>query len=76
VKAEEHGRLDAEALAGELQLFDAQGAEVVHGPDGRMRLARLAVRGTRERHAHPLCTEVRQHAAMKNLVVGMRENDE
>jgi hypothetical protein len=30
VKAEEHGRLDAEAIAGQPQLFDAQGAEVVH----------------------------------------------
>ena len=41
-----------------------------------MWLARLAVRGTRERHANTLFTEVRQHAAMKNLVVGVREDDE
>jgi hypothetical protein len=41
-----------------------------------MRLACLAVRGTRERHANALLTEVRQHAAMEDLVVGMREDDE
>jgi hypothetical protein len=76
VKAEEHGRRDAEAIAGQPQLFDAQGAEVGHRSDGRMRLAGFAVRGTRERHAHALFTEVRQHAAMKDLVVGMREDDE
>ena len=63
-------------VAGQSQLFDAQGAEVVHRPDGGMRLARLAVRGTRERHANTLFTEMRQHAAMKDLVVGMREDDE
>jgi hypothetical protein len=41
-----------------------------------MRPASLAVRGTRERHANPQFTEVRQHPAMKNLIVGMREDDE
>jgi hypothetical protein len=41
-----------------------------------MRLARVSVRGTRERHANTLFTEVRQRAAMKNLVVWMREDDE
>jgi hypothetical protein len=76
VKAEEHGRLDAEAIARQPQLFNAQSAEVVHRPHGWMRLARLAVRGTREGHAHTLFTEVRQHAAMEHLVVGMREDHE
>src|SRR6188768_2195210 len=76
VKAEEHGRVDAEAVAGQPQLFDAQRAEVVHRPDGWMRLARLAVCRTRERHANTLFTEVRQHPAMKDLVVGMREDYE
>jgi hypothetical protein len=76
VKAEEHGRLDAETLAGQLQLFDAQRAEVVHRPDGWMRLARLAVRGTRERHPNAPFTEVRRYAPMKDLVVWMSQNDE
>ena len=76
MEAEEHGRLDAEAVAGQSQLFDAQATEVVHRPDRWMRLARLAVRGTRERHANTPCTEMGQHAAMKDLVVGMREHDE
>ncbi len=76
VKAEEHGGLDAEAIARQLQLFDAQGAKVVHRPDGWMRLARFAVRGTRKRHANTLFTKVSQRPAMKDFVVGMCENDE
>ena len=76
VKAEEHRRLDAEPVAGQPQLFDAQRAEVVDRPDRWMRLARLAVRGADERDANAVLTEVRQHAAMKDFVVGMREHDE
>jgi hypothetical protein len=76
VEAEEHGRLDAETVAGQPQLFDAQRAEVVHRPDGWMRLACLAVGGTDERDADALLTQVHQYAAMEDLVVWMREDDE
>ena len=76
VEAEEHGRLDAETVAGQPQLFDAQGTEVVHRPDGWMRLACLPVRGTGERHANTSFTEMRQHAAMKEFVVRVRQHDE
>jgi hypothetical protein len=41
-----------------------------------MRLARFAVRGTRERHANTSFAEMRQHAAMKEFVVRVRQHDE
>jgi hypothetical protein len=41
-----------------------------------MRLARLAVGGADERDSNTLLTEVHQHAAMEDLVVGMREHYE
>ena len=50
--------------------------EIVDRSDRWMRLTRLAVGGADERDSNPLLTEVHQHAAMEDLVVGMREGDE
>jgi hypothetical protein len=76
VETKKHGWVDAEPLAGQLQLFDAKRAKIVDGSDGRMRFAGLAVRGAGKGYANALLTEVHQHAAMKELVVWMREDDQ
>ena len=76
VEPEQHRFLDPEPCARQPELLDAQRAEVVDGPDRRMRFAGFAVGGAGERDAHPAFAEVREHAAVEDLVVGMREDDE
>ena len=63
-------------LARHSQFLDAQRAEIVHRSYRGMRLPGLAVRGTHERDANPTLAEMRQDAAVKDLIVGMRQNDE
>jgi hypothetical protein len=76
VEPEKHWRIDAKPLTRQSQLLGAQRPEVVNGSDRWMRLAGLAVGRADERHANPLLTEVHQHAAMEDLVVWVREDDE
>ena len=76
VKPEQHRLLDAEPCARQLELFDAQRAKVVDRTDGWMRLAGLSVGGAGKRDAHSPFAEVREHAAVEDLVVGMREDDQ
>lgn len=58
------------------ELFDTQRTQVVNRTHRRMRLARFTIGGTGERHAHPTFAEVREHAAVKDLVVGMGQYDQ
>lgn len=75
VKSEQQGFLDAESRARQPELFDTQGTQVVDRTHRRMRLASFTVGGTSERHAHPTFAEVREHAAVEDLVGGMGQYD-
>ena len=62
--------------AGQAELLDAQRTQVVDRPHRRMRFAGFTVGGAGERHAHPTFAEVREHAAVEDLVVGMGQYDQ
>ena len=76
VKPEQHGLLDAEPRARQPELLDAQRTKVVDRTHRRMRFAGFTVGGTGERHAHPTFAEVREDAAVEDLVVRMGQNDQ
>src|SRR3954471_13367111 len=76
VEPEEPGWIDPESRARELELFDAHGAQILDGPDRRMRPAGFAIRGARQRDSHATFAEVGEHTAVENLIVGMGQHDE
>ena len=76
MESEQHGFLDAETRARQPEFLDPQRPQVGDRPHGGMRLAGFAVGGTGERNAHTAFAEVREHAAVKDLVVGMRQHDQ
>ena len=76
VESEQHRLLDAEPRAGQPELLDTQRTQVVDRTHRRMRFAGFAVRGTDERDAHPTFAEVREHAAVEDLVVRMGQDDQ
>lgn len=75
VESEQHRFADAEPRAGQAELFDAQRTQVLDRLNRWMCLAGFAVRGTGERDAHTPFAEVREHAAVEDLVGGMGQYD-
>ena len=75
VKPEQQWLLDAEPRARQAELLDTQRAEIVDRTHGCMRLAGFAVGGTGERHADPTFAQVREDAAVEDLVVRMGQYD-
>jgi hypothetical protein len=76
VKSEQQGLLNAEPRARQPELLDTQRTKVVDWTHGRVRFAGFTVGGTGERHAHPTFTEVREDAAVEDLVVRMGQYDQ
>ena len=76
VEPQQHRFLDPEPCARAPELLDAQRTEVVNGADRRMRFSGFAVGGADERDARPAIAQVREHAAVEDLVVGMSQRDE
>jgi hypothetical protein len=74
MKPEQHRRLDAEPRARNAEFLDAQRGQVGNGANRWVRLAGLPIRRAGERDANATLGHVRQDAAMKDLVIGMREN--
>jgi hypothetical protein len=76
MKAQQDRRLDTQPRARDAQLFDAQRGQIRHCPDRGVRLARVAIGRARERDAHATLAQMRQNAAMKNLVVRVSQHSE
>ena len=76
VKPEQQWLFDAEPRAGQPELLDTQRTKIVDRTHRRMRFADLTVGGTGERYAHPTFAQVREDAAVEDLVVGMGQYDQ
>jgi hypothetical protein len=76
VKTKQHRRLQSEPLARQLQLLDPKRAKVFNRTNRRMRPSGLTVGGTDQRHAYAAFAEVSEDAAMKDLVIGMGQDDQ
>jgi hypothetical protein len=76
VKAEEHGRLDAEAIADSLSSSTRKAPRSSTDPTDGCGLPASPFVAHASVTRTPCSTEVRQHAATKDPVVGMREDYE
>jgi hypothetical protein len=76
VEPQQHRFLDPEPCARAPQLLDAQRTKVVNGADRRMGFSGFAVGRADERDARPAIAQVREHAAVEDLVVGVSQRNE
>jgi hypothetical protein len=76
MKPQQHGRLDAQPRARDAQFPDAQRGQIRHRSDRGVRLARFAIGRARERDAHATLAQMRENAAVKNLVVRVSQHGE
>jgi hypothetical protein len=76
MKSKEDRRFDSKPRARKFKLLHAQRTEIVDRSDRGVRFASLTIGGADERDARPSIGEVRQDAAMQDLVIRMGEDDQ
>jgi hypothetical protein len=76
MESKEDRRFDSKPSAREFKLLDAQRSQIVNRSDRRVCFASLTIGGADERDARTSIGEVREHAAVEDLVIGMSEDDE
>jgi hypothetical protein len=76
MKSEEDRRFDAKPRARQFKLLRPQRTEVIDRSDRRVWFASLTVGGADERDSRTSIGEVREHAAVEDLVIGMSEDNE
>jgi hypothetical protein len=76
VKAKEDRRFDSKPRARQFELLHPQRTEILDRSDRRVWFASLTISGADERDARTSLGEVREDAAMQDLVIGMSEDDE
>ena len=76
MKPKEDRWLDSQSSAGKLKLLNPQRTKIVDRSDGRVRFASLTIRCADKRDARTSIGEVREHAAVEDLVIGMSQGDE